>query len=70
MDGWMDLGQNARGSSFFFQMALLFSFSFFFSFGFPRKLKGKEKGIGFFACKHSLACVDIGELKSFKEGSS
>ncbi len=38
MDGWMDLGQNARGSSFFFQMALLFFFFFFFSFGFPRKL--------------------------------
>jgi hypothetical protein len=37
-DGWMDLGQNARGSSFFFQMALLFFFFFFFSFGFPRKL--------------------------------
>ncbi len=36
MDGWMDLGQNARGSSFFF--------FFFFSFRFPRKLKGKEKG--------------------------
>jgi hypothetical protein len=40
----MDVGQNARGSSFFFQMALLFSFSFLFLFGFQEKLKGKEKG--------------------------
>jgi hypothetical protein len=31
MDGWMELGQNALDSSFFF---FLFSFSFFSLFGF------------------------------------
>jgi hypothetical protein len=44
MDGWMDLSQNARGSSFFLSNGSSFFFYFFFPFRFPRKLKGKRKG--------------------------